>query len=94
MSNNPPKNFSGVRSLIATLCGAIVGCLVAYFLSILINNAPTDIAPSRLRLFFSMIVASGAVTGFSIETTRQLQVGSSEPDYHQKNPWSKQKPKT
>ncbi|MFL0769402.1 MAG: hypothetical protein AB8E74_07675 [Prochlorococcus sp.] len=82
--NPNPNNFSGVRSLVATFIGALIGCTVSYFLSILISNSPTGLDPARLRLFYIMVIISGSFAGFGIEITRQMQASSTEQDYYHK----------
>ena len=70
---NQHKSFSGMRVLIAVAIGAGLGLAVAYFLKVLIDNSPAEIAVGRLRLFYLMVITSGGFGGFAIETMRQLQ---------------------
>ena len=60
---NQRKPFSGMRVLIAVAIGAGLGLAVAYFLKVLIDNSPAEIALGRLRLFYLMVLG-----GFAIET--------------------------
>ncbi len=78
---NQHKSFSGMRVLIAVAIGAGLGLAVAYFLKVLIDNSPAEIAVGRLRLFYLMVITSGGLGGFSIETMRQLQEEASDPAY-------------
>ena len=78
---NQHKSFSGVRVLIAVAIGAALGLAVAYFLKVLIDNSPAEIAVGRLRLFYLMVITSGGLGGFAIETMRQLQEEASDPAY-------------
>ena len=78
---NQRKPFSGMRVLIAVAIGAGLGLAVAYFLKVLIDNSPAEIALGRLRLFYLMVITSGGLGGFAIETTRQLQKEATDPAY-------------
>ena len=78
---NQRKPFSGMRVLIAVAIGAGLGLAVAYFLKVLIDNSPAEIAVGRLRLFYLMVITSGGLGGFAIETMRQLQEEATDPAY-------------
>lgn len=78
------NEFSGVKALVATSIGALIGCSIAYFLSILVANSPTGVDPASVRLLYIMVILSGSIAGFGIEVTRQLQKGSSEQAYYHK----------
>ena len=78
---NQGKSFSGMRVLIAVAVGAGLGLSVAYFLKVLIDNSPAEIAVGRLRLFYLMVISSGGLGGFAIETMRQLQAGATDSAY-------------
>ena len=82
---NQRKPFSGMRVLIAVAIGAGLGLAVAYFLKVLIDNSPAEIDLSRLRLFYLMVITSGGLGGFAIETMRQLQEEASDPAYRHYN---------
>ena len=82
---NQHKSFSGMRVLIAVAIGAGLGLAVAYFLKVLIDNSPAEIAFGRLRLFYLMVITSGGLGGFAIETMRQLQEEATDPAYRQSN---------
>ena len=82
---NQHKSFSGMRVLIAVAIGAGLGLAVAYFLKVLIDNSPAEIAVGRLRLFYLMVISSGGLGGFAIETMRQLQEEAIDPAYRQSN---------
>ena len=82
---NQHKSFSGMRVLIAVAIGAGLGLAVAYFLKVLIDNSPAEIAVGRLRLFYLMVIASGGLGGFAIETMRQLQEEATDPAYRHSN---------
>ena len=82
---NQGKSFSGMRVLIAVAVGAGLGLSVAYFLKVLIDNSPAEIAVGRLHLFYLMVISSGGLGGFAIETMRQLQEEATDPAYRHSN---------
>ena len=82
---NQRKPFSGMRVLIAVAIGAGLGLAVSYFLKVLIDNSPADIDLGRLRLFYLMVITSGGLSGFAIETMRQLQEQATDPVYRHSN---------
>ena len=79
------KPFSGMRVLIAVAIGAGLGLAVAYFLKVLIDNSPAEIDLGRLRLFYLMVITSGGLGGFAIESMRQLQEQATDPAYRHTN---------
>ena len=84
---NAPVNqsFSGMRVLVALAIGLLLGCAVAYFLKVLIDNSPAEVDLRRLRLFYLMVISSGGLAGFAIETMRQLQEEATDPLYRPRN---------
>ena len=84
---NPVKPFSGMRALVALAIGLILGCALAYFFKVLIDNSPAQIDLRKLRLFYLMVISSGGLSGFAIETMRQLQEEATDPMYRPKNPY-------
>ena len=82
---NQSKPFSGMRVLIAVAIGAGFGLAVSYFLKVLIDNSPAEIDLGRLRLFYLMVISSGGLGGFAIETMRQLQQEATDPAYRHSN---------
>ena len=81
----PSIPFSGSRTLVALAIGCAIGAAVAYFLKVLIENTPAEIDVLRLRLFYLMVISSGGLGGFAIESMRQLQEEATDPIYrHQK----------
>ena len=79
------KPFSGMRVLVALAIGLLLGCAVAYFLKVLIDNSPAEVDLRRLRLFYLMVISSGGLAGFAIETMRQLQEEATDPAYRHSN---------
>ena len=79
------KPFSGIKVLLALAIGLLLGCVVAYFLKVLIDHSPADVNLRRLRLFYLMVISSGGLGGFAIETMRQLQAGATDSAYRNTN---------
>ena len=79
------KPFSGSRALVALAIGCAIGAAVAYFLKVLIENTPAEIDVLRLRLFYLMVISSGGLGGFAIESMRQLQEDATDPLYRHQN---------
>tara|TARA_B100001059_G_scaffold158140_1_gene157787 strand:+ start:531 stop:812 length:282 start_codon:yes stop_codon:yes gene_type:complete len=79
------KAFSGSRVLVAIAVGLAIGCAIAYFLKVLIENTPAEIDLGRMRLFYLMVITSCGLSGFAIETTRQLQEEAVDPVYRHPN---------
>ena len=77
----PSNPFSGSRALVALAIGCAIGAAVAYFLKVLIENTPAEIDVLRLRLFYWMVIISGGLGGFAIESMRQLQEQTTDPIY-------------
>ena len=84
---NSAKPFSGMRVLVALAIGLILGCALAYFFKVLIDNSPAELDLRKLRLFYLMVISSGGLSGFAIETMRQLQEEATDPIYRPKNPY-------
>ena len=84
---NPRKPFSGMRVLVALAIGLTLGCALAYFFKVLIDNSPAEVDLRKLRLFYLMVISSGGLSGFAIETMRQLQEEATDPMYRPKNPY-------
>ena len=79
------KPFSGIKVLLALAIGLLLGCVVAYFLKVLIAHSPADVNSRRLGLFYLMVISSGGLGGFAIETMRQLQAGATDSAYRNTN---------
>ena len=83
---NQRKSFSGIRVLVAITIGSVLGAAVAFFITVLIKNSPAEIPDQRTRLFVIMVIASGGLAGFSIESMRQLQEETTDEAYRRYNP--------
>ena len=84
---NSGKPFSGIKVLLALAIGLLLGCAVAYFLKVLIDHSPAEVDLRRLRLFYLIVISSGGLAGFAIETMRQLQADATDPSYRPNNPY-------
>ena len=79
-----PPGFNGFKVLWAAFIGAGIGVVLALFLETFIRNTPADLSKNRLLYLYGVVVASAALFGSSIESTRQLQEASPEKEYRQK----------
>ena len=89
---NQSQSFSGMRFLVAAAIGCAIGAPVANFLKVLIDNSPAEIDLRRLCLFHLMVITSGGLGGFAIETMRQLEEEATGPLYRPKNPYRGRRP--
>ena len=83
---NQGKPFSGARVLVAVAIGSVIGAAIAFFLTVLIKNSPAEIPDQRTRLFVIMVITSGGLAGFSMESMRQLQEETTDEAYRRYNP--------
>ena len=90
---NSGQSFSGIKVLLALATGLLLGCAVAYFLKVLIDHSPADMNLRQLRLFYLMVISSGGLEGFAIETMRQLQEEATDPAYRHAVPTAPVVPK-
>ncbi len=70
----------------AVAIGCALRAAVAYFLKVLIDNSPADIDLRRLRLFHLMVITSGGLGGFAIETMGELQEEDTDPPLSPEEP--------
>ena len=77
-----PGGFDPLRVLVAMGAGASIGGAVAAMMHRIILNTPADLPATRLRAFYAILVVSGVLAAFAIESIRQLQEASPEADYH------------
>ena len=61
----------------------MVGLCLVFFFQVIISHTPADLHDMRIRGFYGMLIISSSLAAIVIETTRQLQAGSSDPSYHQ-----------
>lgn len=79
-----PGGFDPLRVLVAMGVGASIGALVAAMMHRIILNTPAELPATRLRAFYAILVVSGVLASFAIESIRQLQAASPEADYHRR----------
>ena len=77
-------SFDPLKVLAAMGVGAALGVLLAVLMHSIMRNTPADLPLSRLQAFYGILVASGALAAFAIESIRQLQASSPEADYHRR----------
>jgi hypothetical protein len=83
--SQPPRgHFDPLKVLVAIGCGAAIGGLMAALMHRIMLNTPADLPLTRLKAFYGILVASGVLAAFAIESIRQLQAGSPEADYHRR----------
>lgn len=83
-TSGKPPGFNGFKVLWSAFIGAGIGLVLALFLETFIRNTPADLSKNRLIYLYGVVVASSALFGSSIESMRQLQEASPEPEYHHK----------
>ncbi len=77
-----PGGFDPLRVLAAMGVGSSLGAALAAMMHRIILNTPAEVPATRLRAFYAILVLSGALAAFAIESIRQLQEASPEADYH------------
>ena len=77
-------SFDPLKVLVAMGCGAALGVLVAALMHSIMRHTPADMPLTRLQAFYGILVASGSLAAFAIESIRQLQAGSPEAEYHRR----------
>lgn len=83
-NSGKPPGFNGFKVLWSAFIGAGIGLVLAFFLETFIRHTPADLSNNRLTYLYGVMVASAALFGSSIESMRQLQEASPEPEYHHK----------
>ena len=76
--------FDPLRVLAAMGVGATLGGLLAGMMHRIILHTPAEVPANRLRAFYAILVVSGVLAAFAIESIRQLQEASPEADYHRR----------
>ena len=80
----PNGRFDPLRVLAAMGVGACLGTLMAALMHRIILNTPVELPATRLRAFYAILVVSGVLAAFAIESIRQLQETSPEAEYHRR----------
>ena len=87
-ARQPPERqkggFDPLRVLAAMGVGATLGGVLAAMMHRIILHTPADVPATRLRAFYAILVVSGVLAAFAIESIRQLQEASPEADYHRR----------
>ena len=77
--------FSGRSVVVALLLGGGVGTFVAILLQTAVRNTPVVVNPRTFFWWLILLSSSGAVAGLALESVRQLQAGSGEPEFHRRS---------
>ncbi len=75
-------SFRGRSVVTALLLGSGVGASVALMFRIAVSNTPVVVNPQTFFWWVILLSAAGAVAGMALESVRQLQAGSSDPEIH------------
>ena len=78
----PSRPLSGRRVVAAGLIAGTCGLAIALFLRSVVANTPVRV--NSYTLFWSTVLVGGfgVVAGMAVESVRQLQQSSPEPEYH------------
>jgi len=77
-----PPSFSGGRVLVAGLVCGGGGLVVALFLRVILANTTVRVSSYAPFWFTVLLAGAGFVAGMGLESVRQLQQSSPEPEYH------------
>jgi NhaP-type Na+/H+ and K+/H+ antiporter len=77
-------SFDPLKVLAAMGFGAALGVFLAVLMHSIMRHTPADLPLSRLQALYGILVSSGALAAFAIESIRQLQASSPEADYHRR----------
>ncbi len=81
-----PPAFSGGRVLVAGLAGGAGGLAVALFLRVIVANTTARVNSYTPFWMTVLLSGFGLVAGMGLESVRQLQRSSPEPEYHRHRP--------
>lgn len=77
--------FRGRAVVTATLMGSGLGAAVAVLLRSGVSNTPVEVNPRTFFWWLVLLSGAGALAGMALESVRQLQMGSPEPDYRRRS---------
>jgi hypothetical protein len=78
-------NFRGRAVVTATLMGSGLGAAVAVLLRSGVSNTPVEVNPRTFFWWLVLLSGAGALAGMALESVRQLQMASPEPDYRRRS---------
>jgi hypothetical protein len=70
--------------VVALLLGGGLGAFVALLLQVAVRNTPVVVNPGTFFWWLILLSSCGAVAGLALESVRQLQVGSAEPEFRRR----------
>jgi hypothetical protein len=73
-------SFRGRSVVTALLLGSGMGAFLALMFRIAVRNTPVVVNPQTFFWWVILLSAAGAVAGMALESVRQLQAGSSDPE--------------
>jgi hypothetical protein len=68
--------------VVALLLGGALGVFLALLFGIAARNTPMVVNPQTFFWWLILLGGAGAVAGMALESVRQLQAGSPEPEWH------------
>jgi hypothetical protein len=74
-------SFRGRSVVTALLLGSGMGAFLALMFRIAVRNTPVVVNPQTFFWWVILLSAAGAVAGMALESVRQLQAGSSDPEF-------------
>lgn len=77
-------SFRGRSVVTALLLGSGLGAFLALMFRIAVSNTPVQVNPQTFFWWVILLSAAGAVAGMALESVRQLQAGSSDPEFHRR----------
>jgi hypothetical protein len=78
----PPARFRGRQIVAVGLIGAGLGLAMALLLRRIVARTPAQMTATALFWLLVLLPGFGLLAGMAIESVRQLQVASPEPEYH------------
>jgi hypothetical protein len=75
-------SFRGRPVVSALLLGSGMGAFLALMFRIAVSNTPVVVNPQTFFWWVILLSAAGGVAGMALESVRQLQAGSSDPEIH------------
>jgi hypothetical protein len=77
-------SFRGRSVVTALLLGSGLGASLALMFRIAVRNTPVQVNPQTFFWWMILLSAAGAVAGMALESVRQLQAGSSDPEFQRR----------
>ncbi len=81
-STKAPGNFSGLQVIWAGLMFGSAGLTISLFLHTIVARTPVRLPSNALFWLAILLSGMGALAGMAVESVRQLQSNSPDPEYH------------